>query len=241
MIKNIFFSIIIPTYNRESELKRAVNSVLDQSFKNWELIIIDNFSKDNTKKMIQNFQNSKIKFFQIKNKGIIARSRNFGIKKSKGEYLAFLDSDDFWIKNKLSICHEVIKRHGDHKLIYHNMYLKKNNINFFLRKTSFFRSLDDKARNDLIYNGPAFPTSGVVVRNKDFRNIDMFREDKKFIGWEDFDAWIRLLKFSNGFYVIKKPLGYLSIGGENVNNSKTQLKNIKSFIKEYIKKKLKST
>ena len=83
----------------EHELKRAVNSVLDQSFKNWELIVIDNFSKDNTKKMIQNFKNSKIKFFQIKNKGIIARSRNFGIKKSKGEYLAFLDSDDFWIKN----------------------------------------------------------------------------------------------------------------------------------------------
>ena len=64
----------------------------------------------------------------------------------------------------------------------------------------------------------------------------MFREDKKFIGWEDFDAWIRLLKFSNEFYCIKKPLGYLSIGGESVNNSKTQLKNIKSFIKEYIKK-----
>ena len=56
MIKKIFFSIIIPTYNRESELKRAVNSVLDQSFKNWELIVIDNFSKDNTKKMIQNFK-----------------------------------------------------------------------------------------------------------------------------------------------------------------------------------------
>lgn len=75
--------------------------------------------------MIQNFKNSKIKFFQLRNKGIIAKSRNFGIKKSEGEYLAFLDSDDFWIKSKLSFCHNIIKRYGNQKLIYHNMYLKK--------------------------------------------------------------------------------------------------------------------
>ena len=239
MKKKVYFSIIIPTYNREFELKRAVNSVLDQSFKNWELIIIDNFSKDNTKKMILSFKNPKIKFYQIRNKGVIAKSRNFGIKKSKGEYLAFLDSDDFWIKNKLSICYEVTKKFGNQKLTYHDMYLKRKNRNYFFEKTHFFRSLNGKDKNDLINNGPAFPTSSVIVRMKDFKNIKMFRENKKFIGWEDFDAWIRLLKFSNEFYCIKKPLGYLSIGGDSINNTKTQLKNVKSFIKEYIKKRSK--
>ena len=81
MKKNYFFSIIIPTFNREFKLERAIQSVLNQTYQNWEMIIVDNYSEDNTKKMVENFKNNKIKFYQINNNGVIAKSRNLGVKK----------------------------------------------------------------------------------------------------------------------------------------------------------------
>ena len=101
--KKIFFSVVIPTFNMESFLRKSIKSVLNQSYKNFEIIVIDNFSKDNTKKLIKNFKNKKIKFFQIKNGGVIGKSRNLGIKKSKGNWIAFLDADDLWLKNRLYV------------------------------------------------------------------------------------------------------------------------------------------
>ena len=91
-MKNIYFSIILPTFNRANLIKRAIQSVLDQKFKNWELIIVDNYSNDSTEEIVKNFSKNNIIFTKFKNQGIIAKSRNYGIKLSKGEYLAFLDS-----------------------------------------------------------------------------------------------------------------------------------------------------
>ena len=107
--KKIFFSVIIPTYNMADHLMRSVKSVLRQNFKNFEIIIVDNYSNDNTKKKIKNLKNNKIKFFQINNKGVIGKSRNLGIKKSKGEWIAFLDADDEWFSNKLKIIKKKIE------------------------------------------------------------------------------------------------------------------------------------
>ena len=101
--KETFFSVVIPTFNMEGFLRKSIKSVLNQNYKNFEIIVIDNFSKDNTKKLIKNFKNKKIKFFQIKNGGVIGKSRNLGIKKSKGNWIAFLDADDMWFKNRLSV------------------------------------------------------------------------------------------------------------------------------------------
>merc|ERR1711991_640976 len=87
--------------------------------KNWELIIVDNNSVDNTCKIINSYKCKKIKLFNIVNKGIIAKSRNFGIKNSNGKYIAFLDSDDYWFKEKLEIS---LKYIDDYDFIYHPMY-----------------------------------------------------------------------------------------------------------------------
>jgi glycosyltransferase involved in cell wall biosynthesis len=235
MKKNYFFSIIIPTFNREFKLERAIQSVFNQTYQNWEMIIVDNYSKDNTKKMVENFKSNKIKFYQINNNGVIAKSRNLGVKKSSGKYLAFLDSDDYWNKNKLTVCRNEIIKFKNLKLIYHNMYLKKKDNQIFFQKTNYFRKVKKKVRNDLINNGPAYPTSGVIVDKKLFIKINMFREMKKFIAWEDFDAWIRLSKYSNDFHCIQNTLGYLSTDIENTNNTKIQIKNLKCFKNEYIK------
>ena len=98
-------SIITPTYNSEAFISETINSVLDQTFKNWELIVIDDFSTDDTLKAIQPFleANSKITLLKnIKNEGA-AVSRNKGIEAASGDYIAFLDGDDLWKPNKLEI------------------------------------------------------------------------------------------------------------------------------------------
>ena len=107
-MNSVFFSVIIPTYNRCDLLKRAINSVLAQSFKKFEIIIIDNYSTDKTHKIVKNFKKKNIKYKKIRNRGIIAKSRNVGMKLAKGEWIAFLDSDDTWTKDKLTNVHKTI-------------------------------------------------------------------------------------------------------------------------------------
>ena len=97
-----FFSVIIPTYNHANYLKKALDSVLNQSFNNYEIIVIDDNSTDNTSAVVNSYKN-KIIYKKIINNRIIGKSRNLGIEISKGEWLAFLDSDDEWLKDKLKI------------------------------------------------------------------------------------------------------------------------------------------
>ena len=105
----ILISIIIPTYNRAKLIERSLKSIEKQTLKNFEIIIIDNFSTDNTSAVIK-FFTSVIKYFVVDNNNNIARSRNFGINNSKGSIIAFLDSDDYWHQNKLENCYKKIKR-----------------------------------------------------------------------------------------------------------------------------------
>ena len=95
MINN-FISVIIPTFNSEKFLSRALDSLICQDYQNFEIIIIDNFSTDKTQLILEKYSSSlDIKFIKKKNEGIISKSRNLGILKSKGNLISFLDSDDF--------------------------------------------------------------------------------------------------------------------------------------------------
>lgn len=96
-------SVIIPTYNRAHSLSQAIQSVLDQTYQNIELIIVDDGSKDNTAEVIKNFNDSRIKYFLHDANFGGSTARNTGIKNSTGKYLAFLDSDDVWLERKLEL------------------------------------------------------------------------------------------------------------------------------------------
>ena len=96
-------SVIIPTYNRVQPLKRAIQSVLDQTFTDFEIIVIDDASADGTDKFMLSLKDQRIKYFRhVSNKGGSA-ARNTGIRSSTGEYIAFLDSDDTWLPEKLQL------------------------------------------------------------------------------------------------------------------------------------------
>lgn len=93
-------SVIVPTYNRQNTLKQTIDSILAQSFQEFEIIVIDDGSTDNTKDLIATYTDKRIHYFYQENQGLPS-SWNLGIKKSGAEYLAFLDSDDIWLKDKL--------------------------------------------------------------------------------------------------------------------------------------------
>ncbi|HBG27135.1 MAG: hypothetical protein A2Y10_18635 [Planctomycetes bacterium GWF2_41_51] len=114
-------SVTIPTYNRSILIKDAINSVLNQSFQDFEIVIIDDGSTDDTKSVIESFTDSRIKYFYKENGGC-ASARNFGIKNCTGQYIAFLDSDDLWPENFLEIMIGKLQSNPDYGASYCLIY-----------------------------------------------------------------------------------------------------------------------
>lgn len=228
---NNFFSVIIPTFKRKLKLQRAILSVIKQTYKEWEIIIVDNNSNDGTKELVKSFNDNRIRLFNINNNGVIAASRNLGIKKSKGNYLSFLDSDDWWHKDKLSLTNNHASE--GKKFLYHDMYLNSKH-KILTRKTGYCRVLSDNPFLDLKINGPAFATSSVSIEKKLFLENSLFNESKNYIAWEDYDAWLRISRVYKDLFLIKKTLGYINIENDNYLDSEKTIKNIIEFKKNYI-------
>jgi len=104
-------SVIIPSYNRAAFLERAITSVLDQTLSNLELIIVDDGSEDQTREIVRSFKDKRLYYYYQKNKGVSA-ARNFGMSKASGQYLALLDSDDYWLPKKLEFQLKFMRQGG---------------------------------------------------------------------------------------------------------------------------------
>lgn len=236
---NPIISVIIPTYNREELLKRCLRSLENQTFKDFEVIICDDGSTDNTKKIVNYFKTSlKIKYILLnKNSGGPAVPRNVGIKNSKARYLAFLDSDDTWKSSKLKKSVELINSGYD--FIYHNLELK--NLKFIsnlklIVLTFFFHRLS--IYNQLLLFGNKIPNSSVVVRKDLMKKIGGFNESKQVVAMEDYLAWLKLSLITCKFKKINEALGFYYIANDNLSSPDKTMKYIAVFNKMY-KNKLK--
>ena len=179
----------MPTYNYASFLPQSIGSVLNQTYQNFELIVVDNFSKDNTEEVVKSFQDKRLQYYKNANNGIIAVSRNYGIKKASGKFVAFLDSDDLWYENKLSTVIQFFGDHPDCDILSHNQnwifreeYDRKERV-LFARYYSF---------EDLLFKGNCFATSATVVKRKKIEEAGLFSEREEFAGSEDYELWLRL-------------------------------------------------
>tara|TARA_Y100000741_G_C18211321_1_gene541832 strand:- start:94 stop:987 length:894 start_codon:yes stop_codon:yes gene_type:complete len=228
----INFSVVLPTYNC-NYVSRSIESVLKQSYKHWELLIIDNNSKNLYFKKIKSYKDKRIRYFKINNKGIIAKSRNLGVKKSKFNWVAFLDSDDYWKKNKLqSIYDHIIKNKAD--LYYHNLII--NEINSNSRKNCLYDGkikINKPILDNLILFGNKIPQSSVVVKKKLIEKVKYISEKKNYVTWEDFDLWIKISKITNKFYFIKNKLGFYWVDDKKLKKLKNYIKIINNFEKYY--------
>ena len=218
-------SIIIPSYNHSKFIGKALKSVLDQSYQNWEAIVIDNQSTDETDKILAMFNDNRFKYFKINNNGIIAKSRNLGIKLAKGEWIAFLDSDDWWTFDKLEVC---LKNNNNDNVdfIYHDLVIKydKPKLNLF-RKGFKGRQLNKPILTDLlvrgISEGNAIGNSSAIVRKKILNQIGEISENKDLVASEDYNTWLRIARITDKFKYVNKKLGYYLI--HNLSSQKRDL------------------
>ena len=226
-------SVIIPTYNRCSELQRALSSVLSQTHKNLEVIIVDNNSTDETDQMIKNINDERVRLLKINNNGIIASSRNLGINSSVGKWIAFLDSDDWWTSNKLEKIIPYLN--SGYEICYHDLKIIRVQVklNFFQKKIHAYQ-VKNPVFNDLIQLGNALSNSSVVVRASLIKQIGGLSEDPNLIGSEDYDTWIRLSRVTDKFRYIPETLGYYSIGTSDSTNPILSISNLNYVDRKYI-------
>jgi glycosyltransferase involved in cell wall biosynthesis len=212
-------SIVMPTYNHAKYLPISVQSVLDQTFTNWELIIVDNFSKDNTLEVLSGFSDTRIKILQINNEGCIGKSRNVAINCAKSDWLAFLDSDDSWEPNKL----EVILGHQNEEIdfFYHNLRVVDADMHEVDSIQIRSRKLNSPILKDLIVNGNTIATSSVVVRKNIILNVGGMSEETDLIGIEDYNTWLRISVITEKFKLIPICLGSYRMHGSNQSTFKT--------------------
>jgi glycosyltransferase involved in cell wall biosynthesis len=199
-------SVVIPTYNHASYLGRALQSVLDQTYTNWEAIVIDNHSTDKTDEVMASFADPRINYLKIHNNSVIAASRNLGIRAAKGEWIAFLDSDDWWTADKLQVCFDCIDDKVD--LVYHDLEIVRDPPSLFKRKHKKSRQVKKPVLKDLLLKGNAIATTSVLVRKGLLVQIGGMDESVKMIAAEDYNTWLRIAQLTDNFFHVPKSLGY---------------------------------
>ena len=226
--KNNLVSVIIPTYNRAYSLERTIKSVIDQSYQNWEIIVVDNNSTDNTDELIASLNDTRIQLLKINNGGIIAASRNIGIKASKGTYIAFLDSDDWWEPEKLTNAIDTLL--GGYDFTYHDLYLfdgkKKGKV---LKSDQLFKPI----YKDLLINGKRLNLSSVVVSKTLIQMAGCFDENIDLVGAEDADLYLKIAKHTEKFKKLRGVLGHYSVHDDNMTTCARNIKHITYRMRVY--------
>lgn len=160
------FSIVVPVYNTEKYIERCLNSILDQTYNNYEIIVVDDGSKDNSLGIIKEIaaKNDNIKLFSKKNSGV-SDTRNFGVSKCQGDYLCFVDSDDYIEKNYLEKIKDIIlhNNHPDLIKINYDMFDEKNNVSYNVNAPSFSNLIGMAAFKIFVSNSVAIDIPWVFV------------------------------------------------------------------------------
>jgi glycosyltransferase involved in cell wall biosynthesis len=205
-------SIVIPTYNRSELLKKALLSLQRQSLLNWDAVVVNNFSEDDTEKVVAEMADPRILLFNFKNHGCIGASRNQGVQLTRSPYVCFLDADDFWYSNKLEKTLNAFNQGYD--VVAHGMYLTDGRVKF---RTFEPGSPSRLSAEGLLVNGNSLVTSAVSVRKSAIEKAGGWSDDPRMITAEDYDLWIRLSAQKARFYCMNEPLGeyLISESGES--------------------------
>lgn len=223
-MNKVLFSVVMPSFNSEKYIKRSIESVLNQSYENWELIIVDNNSSDNTLKIAESFNDDRIKVILIDNQGVIARSRNKGLEVAKGEYTCFLDSDDLWGSSRLEIIVESLKKNTLQNAFYHSFYkIDKDD-----KKLEFYETSEDINYFFLLKKN-VIGTLAACVKTEILKNLKGFNEDPDLVGMEDWDLWLRIIRDNKFTFLKEENLAYYRVHGESYSSNMDKMK--RAYIK----------
>lgn len=196
-------SVIIPAYNSADYISRCIDSVLNQTFQDFEILIIDDGSTDNTREIIESYTDKRIICLKQENAGPAA-ARNKGLEQAKGEYIAFLDADDMWTPDKLETQIKCFSENNKLCLVFSALQLINENREVFHIKKHKKYSNDELLKQLLTDYPENIPLPSTVMLKKSYLDETGFFNPKLYTG-EDFDLWLRLI-LKGEFCYIDEPL-----------------------------------
>lgn len=212
-------SVIIPLYNKEVYIKQTIENVLKQSYQEFEILVVDDGSKDNGPAIVKSFTDSRIKLIQKINGGV-SSARNVGIQNAKYEYIAFLDADDIWLPNHLEEIHFLISTFADKASLFATNFSRKYSDGRVVANRDY-KEINRFILNNYyktIFNKPIIHTSCVCVKKGALLSVGMF--DERFSNGEDIELWGRLSKKFKIAISSKVTEFYLM---DAINNSKKKI------------------
>lgn len=216
---NPLISVVIPAYNRSWELERALDSLSSQTRRDFEVIVCDDGSSEDLKLVVDLFEKRMdVRYIRIENSGGPARPRNTGVSVARGEWISFLDSDDWWDANRIERVAQVLEKEG-FDFLYHPMrVVSAETIRGRREKRSV---IGDPLRCDPLGHmaqfGNPVPNSGAIVRRSTLNSIGGICEDRNLIALEDFDAWMRLAEKGIAAHFIPDILGSYWVGADGIS------------------------
>jgi glycosyltransferase involved in cell wall biosynthesis len=197
-------SVIIPTFNRSNLLPETIQSVIDQTFTAFEIVVVDDGSTDNTEQAIQHIQDERLICIRQPHSGLPAVARNTGLRHAQAEYIAFIDSDDLWLKEKLStqVCY--MDSHPKLGLSYTN-YVRFGNASAQHNLCPILEPHSAPSGHSFnqLYGHPVIANSTVMIRAAVIDTVGVFDEDKRLRGIEDYDYWLRI--------AYHYPIGFIAV------------------------------
>jgi glycosyltransferase involved in cell wall biosynthesis len=227
------FSVIIATYNRANYLHECLECLVLQTHKNFETIIVDDGSTDNTADVVNEFINLlNIQYFKISNSGFPGKPRNIAVTHASAEWLCFLDSDDKWTKDKLKMCSPLL---NDYDVIYHKLKYFGNGKPFY-RINIPSRQVKKPVFVDLMTMGNSIALSSSLIKKNVFlRAGGFFDENSSIGGLDDYDLWLKTSLITDKFKFIPKTLGFYRIHSNNMTESSfTQIEKIETVHNKYL-------
>ena len=218
-------SVIVTTYNRQELLKETIDSILAQTFTDFELIVVDNYSNYDFNEHIQSFNDKRIRSFQNQNNGIIALNRNIGIKAAKGEYIAFCDDDDLWVKEKLQKQIDIFDKYD--VIAVGSLTQGIGVLRYHRKKTIKSHYKTGMVNFDDIIKGNSTALSSLIMKKQ--KGI-LFNVEDRFLYVEDFLLQLNLtVSKSNLFIINEKLVNYRY----HENNSSSQLQKAENILQVY--------
>ena len=213
MNSSALVEVVIPTYNQADFLRVALQSVIAQDHKNWVATVVNNLSSDHTHNVVREFADSRIRIVDFANHGVIAASRNLAIRESRADFIAFLDSDDWWRPTKLGTCLDRLDDGVD--LVCHAEEWRSEHSSRVVRYGPQHR-MEYEA---MLLGGNCLSTSAIVGRTQMFQQLGGFSERPDFVTAEDYDLWLRVAKSGHRIALIDDVLGTFRIHAASASSS----------------------
>jgi teichuronic acid biosynthesis glycosyltransferase TuaG len=212
-------SVIMPAFNAALYIEEAIRSVIDQTFQNWELIVINDGSTDATRVIVDRYvlKDDRIKLINQENKKLGA-ARNTGIINSNGEWIAFLDADDLWVPVKLEKQLQIARAYPKAGVIFSDGYIFSERINEDMPYGTVAGFFEAREMYKLEYQGNYIPVLSVLVKKKHLDEIGPQDENPSIYGCEDWDYWLRLAVNGVSFFGMEEKLFYYRKHASNMSN-----------------------